>query len=186
MGHKTNKIMKRNIIIVSYVSFTSSDNYLHTEQKSFTNRLKAQDYYEDSCKYAYEECKWGSQVDEPEDERDEDCTFDVDEERNGSFKDGKAGYKVESQAYEGYWVSITYEVQEVDVYSPQIFLFDRNVFTEQEANEVSWEDAHELAQVEKGLRHVWQYDAACGTFAGDFNRGCMDSQQYYIRIYNGE
>ena len=81
---------------------------------------------------------------------------------------------------------VTITEQEVKVYAPQIFLFDRNVFTDQEAEAMSWEDAHELAQVEKGLRHVWQYDASCGTFAGDFNRGCMDSHQYYIRIYNGE
>lgn len=81
---------------------------------------------------------------------------------------------------------VTITEQEVMVFAPQIFLFDRKVFTEQEAEKVSWEDAHELAQVEKGMRHVWQYDTSCGTFAGDFNRGCINPDNYYIRIYDGE
>lgn len=81
---------------------------------------------------------------------------------------------------------VTITEQEVRVFAPQIFLFDRKVFTEQEAEKVSWEDAHELAQVEKGMRHVWQYDTSCGTFAGDFNRGCINPDNYYIRIYDGE
>lgn len=82
--------------------------------------------------------------------------------------------------------TVRYKVQSEKVYAPQIFLFDLNVFTRQEANEMTWEDAHELAQVEKGMRHVWQYDTSCGTFAGDFNRGCITPDKYYIRIYTCE
>ena len=82
--------------------------------------------------------------------------------------------------------TVKYKVQSEKVYAPQIFLFDLNVFTRQEADEMTWEDAHELAQVEKGMRHVWQYDTSCGTFAGDFNRGCITPDKYYIRIYTAE
>lgn len=82
--------------------------------------------------------------------------------------------------------TVTYKEQEAKVYAPQIFLFDLSVFTRQEADAMTWEDAHELAQVEKGMRHVWQYDTSCGTFAGDFNRGCITPDKYYIRIYNAE
>lgn len=174
--------MKTTVITVSYFSFTESDNYTHTEQKTFTNRLFAQGYYEDECKKAYDECKWGSQWDEPEGERNEDCAYEVDVDCNGSTKDGKADYKVESAAYDGYHVKVSYEAVEVDVKAPKIFLFDRKVFSQQEADNFTWEDAHELAQIDKGVRHVWEYDLECGTFLDDFNRGCIDGERYYMRI----
>lgn len=182
---KNKKIMKTKIYIVTFTSYTESDNYLHTEQKSFTNPLFAQDYYEQLCNNAHENAN-EIYVDANEGDG-EDWSNTVEGEHHNEDKNNRR-YTIEREPGTefGYQVEVKLETVELDVYAPQIFLFDRNVFTEQEADAMTWEDAHELAQVEKGLRHVWQYDASCGTFAGDFNRGCMDSHQYYIRIYNGE
>ena len=46
--------MKTKIYLVTFTSYTESDNYLHNEQKTFTNPLFAQDYYEKMCNNATE------------------------------------------------------------------------------------------------------------------------------------
>ena len=46
--------MKTKIYLVTFTSYTESDNYLHNEQKTFTNPLFAQDYYEKMCNNARE------------------------------------------------------------------------------------------------------------------------------------
>ena len=176
--------MKTKIYIVTFTSYTESDNYLHNEQKTFTNRLFAQDYYEKLCDNARENA-----ADIYDTEQDARNAVSEHETRQDALN-RETTISREEGTEMGYKVIVRLETVEVDVYAPQIFLFDRNVFTDQEADAMTWEDAHELAEVEKGLRHVWQYttDAHDGqnTFTQDFNCGCMDSQQYHVRIYNGE
>lgn len=66
----------------------------------------------------------------------------------------------------------------------ELFLFDKKVFTsEEEVNNISLQEAIELAEVEKSQRHVWRYDMRCSTFVADFNRGAINPEAYFIRIF---
>lgn len=101
--------MKTKIIIVSFTSYTENDNYLHTEQKVFTNSLNAQDYYEDQCNKARCECQWAEYWDADQDERKEATEYAISERKE------QDSYRVESEAYCGYHVTIKKEEQEIEV-----------------------------------------------------------------------
>lgn len=101
--------MATKIFILSWFSYTESDNYLYSDIKTFTDEEKAMAGFESDCEKAYEECKWGSQWDEPEDERDEDCAYDVDESRDPGT------YQVSSGAYDGYHVEVSIEEKEIEI-----------------------------------------------------------------------
>lgn len=101
--------MKATIFILSWVSYTDSDNYLYTDIKTFTDEEQARKQYDHDCQMAYEECEWGSQQDTDEDERDEDDRYDVDESRD------QDSYSVSSDAYDGYRVEVSLKREEIDI-----------------------------------------------------------------------
>lgn len=65
----------------------------------------------------------------------------------------------------------------------EIFLFDRQCFTEEEAKTMTYECACDMADKPKDERTVWRYNMGCSTFEGDFNRGCITHEKYYLRIF---
>jgi len=95
----------KKIFILSVVSHTEYDNELYSDIKVFTDKEEATAAFNESCDNAYEECKWGSQLDE--EDKDEDFMYDVQECRD------ELEYKVSSAAYEGYVVEV--KVKEVEV-----------------------------------------------------------------------
>lgn len=97
----------KKIFILTWVSYTDEDDYLYSDVKVFTDEKGVRKLYEKYCKNAYEECEWGSQWDEPEEKRDEDCKFDVDESRDDNE------YTVASSAYNGYKVQV--KLTEVEI-----------------------------------------------------------------------
>ena len=100
--------MEKKIFILTWVSYTSEDDYLYSDVKVFTDEKEARKQYDNDCEKAYEECKWGSQSD-PKYERDEYCSHDVDEERSGD------SYTVSSDAYDGYKVQVKLVEKEVEL-----------------------------------------------------------------------
>ena len=187
--------MKARIFIVNYASHTrGNEDCLYQSVKTFSGanypqlEQEARNLYEQMKEQAYEECKWGEYWDvEDEEEREGAYEYSPLYANNDITRadfDGMlhGSYEVESEAYDGYKVSIEFEEREIEVPSGDIFLFDRKVFTEQEAKNMSKEDAVALAQVEKGLRHVWQYHPYCSTFESDWNGGSIDPANYIIRI----
>jgi len=101
--------MKATIFILSWCSYADGDDYLYSDVKTFTDEAEARKQFESDCNLAYDECEWGSQWDENEDSRDEDCKYDVEEQR------GMDLYIVSSSAYDGYKVQVKLEAKEVDV-----------------------------------------------------------------------
>ena len=101
--------MKQKIYIVTYVSFTSYDDYLFSEVLTFTDEDEARALFRHNCEQAYGECEWGSAWDESEDERDENFKFDVEEDS------GDGLYEVSSYAYGGYKVQVRLIENEIDV-----------------------------------------------------------------------
>lgn len=99
--------MKQKIFILTWVSYTDEDDYLYSDVKVFTDEKDARMMYDHECGNAYEECEWGSQQGTPEDERDEDCKYDVDEIRDDNC------YTVASSAYNGY--KVTVKLTEVEI-----------------------------------------------------------------------
>ena len=101
--------MKTKIYVVTIASYTENDNYLHTEQKTFTNKLLAQDYFEEQSDKARRECEWAEYWDADQDDRTEAYQYPVSEKKE------RDTYRVESEAYCGYHVCIKFEEQEIDV-----------------------------------------------------------------------
>ena len=62
----------------------------------------------------------------------------------------------------------------------QISIFDRKHFTEQEAMNMSREEAEGMASVSKDERIVWHYNGISSSFIGDFNSGCLTPADYII------
>lgn len=106
---KANGTMKTKIYILGWVSYTNEDNYLYNDQQVFTDKEKAMAEFKDDCDRAYEECKWGSQFDTPEEEREENLAYDVDESR------GETTYNVSSVAYYGYKVEVSLKEVEIEI-----------------------------------------------------------------------
>lgn len=103
------------ICVVTFTSYTQSDNYLHTEQKVFSNPLFAQDYYEDQCADAHSECQWGEEWNADENERENAYEYPVSEKYTGRMKDLNATYEVSSEAYCGYQVKVALSSHEVGI-----------------------------------------------------------------------
>lgn len=97
------------VYVVTIASYTENDNYLHTEQKTFTNKLFAQDYFEEQSDKARRECEWAEYWDADQDDRSEAYQYPVSEKKE------RDTYRVESEAYCGYHVCIKFEEQEIDV-----------------------------------------------------------------------
>lgn len=104
--------MKTTIYNVIWTSYTESDNFLYNDTKTFTSETEAHKEFDRQCQQAYDECEWGSQWDEPEDERDTACNYDVDETRDHDC------YTVSSNAYDGYRVEVKLQRVEVGVPLP--------------------------------------------------------------------
>jgi len=163
--------MKTSVYSVTFSTFDASTDTLHQRTDLYKTEEGCKYYYDELCKDLRKE----ADTDEPEKHL---VAESHDRRTHMIVRD--CGKPTEFQA------KVSYDWLTIDVQAPQIFLFDLTVFTRQEADKMTWEKARELAQVEKGMRHVWQYDTACGTFAGDFNRGCITPDKYYIRIYTAE
>lgn len=103
------------IFVVTFTSYTQSDNYLYTEQKVFSNPLFAQDYYEDRCADAHSECRLGEVWNGDKDERKNANEYPVSEKYTGRMKDLNATYEVSSEAYCGYQVKVTLSSHEVEL-----------------------------------------------------------------------
>lgn len=101
--------MKTKIFILTWVSYTNGDNFLFSDVNTFTDEKDARSQFEKDCKSAYEECEWGSKWDEPEDERDENCKYNVYEQRYDNC------YTVNSEAYEGYKVEVNLIKKEIEL-----------------------------------------------------------------------
>ena len=101
--------MKTKIFVVTFASYTEYDNYLYTEQKTFTDPMSAQNHYEDKCKKAYDECKWAEYWDADQDDRTDAYEYPVSEKRECDT------YRVESEAYCGYHVCVKLEEQDIEV-----------------------------------------------------------------------
>lgn len=105
--------MKATIFILSWVSYTSSDDYLYTDIKTFTDEQEARREFERGCRNARKECQWGAAWDDidnmTDEERAEEYEYDVEE------SSGTNDYTVGSEAYEGYKVQVTLREKEVEV-----------------------------------------------------------------------
>ena len=97
--------------MVTFTSYTESDNYLHNEQKTFTNPLFAQDYYEKMCNNATENA---NDIYEDEDgnldERIVEGTESRQDANNRTFK-----IERETGTEFGYQAEIKLEAVEIDV-----------------------------------------------------------------------
>ena len=103
--------MKTKIYLLSWVSFTGSDNYMYSDIQIFTDKNKAVAELMQQKENAYEECKWGSEW-ESEDKEDA-YEFDVWEKTNSDVC-----YEVHSEAYDGYDVEIYLREKEIEVTMP--------------------------------------------------------------------
>lgn len=186
--------MKTRIFVVTFASHTASDDNLYSNVSTFStgnypkDEQEARSLYDRLKQNAHEECKWGAYWDcEDEEERDgiseyvplSRCTEITRRKDTGCLY---GSYEVESEAYEGYKVSITFEEREVETPCGDIFLFDRERFTEQEAKKMTKAEAIAMAEVSKDERKVWMYHPYCATFESDFNRGSIDPAKYFVRI----
>lgn len=187
--------MKTRQFLVTYTSYTTSDENLYNEVKVFSgadyqkNEQDARQVFERLKKNAYEECKWGEYWNADPAEREADgvkehnplySCCDISRANYDQMLHGT--YEVESEVYEGYKVSIRIDEQEVETPCGDIFLFDRRYFTEEQAKNMTKTDAMALAQVEKDLRHVWHYKPYTSTFESDWNGYSIDPAKYLIRI----
>lgn len=184
--------MKTRIFIVTYASHTDSDDNLYQDVKTFSgadyakNESEARELYERLKTQAYEECKWGEYWDD-EEGREDACeyqpmwsNYDISRSNYDGMLSGS--YEVESEAYEGYKVSIEFEEREIESPCGDIFLFDRERYTEQEAKTMTRTEAEKLAELPKDERKVWLYHPYCATFENDWNGGAIDPAKYIIRI----
>ena len=63
----------------------------------------------------------------------------------------------------------------------EIFLFDREEWTENEAGAVTRQQAVQLADEPKDVRRVWRYNMDCSTFDADLERGSIDLDKFIVR-----
>ncbi len=103
--------MKTKIYLVTFTSYTESDNYLHNEQKTFTNPLFAQDYYEKMCNNATENA---NDIYEDEDGNLDERIVEGTESRQDT---NNRTFKIEREAGTefGYQAEIKLEAVEIDV-----------------------------------------------------------------------
>ena len=184
--------MRTRIFIVTYASHTDSDDNLYQDVKTFSgadyakNEREARNLFECLKQQAYEECKWGEcweDVKNDEDAFEYQPMYSNHDITRAEF-DGMlhGSYEVESEAYEGYKVSIEFEEREIESPCGDIFLFDRKRYTEQEAKAMTRTEAEKLAELPKDERKIWIYHPYCSTFESDWNSGAIDPAKYIIRI----
>lgn len=105
--------MTTKIYLVSYVSYTESDNYLYSDVRPFTDEEEARHEFISLRDGAYSECQYGAAWDSvesmSEEERKDEYQYDVTE------NDGGDTYEVSSNAYEGFKVIVKLETKEVEV-----------------------------------------------------------------------
>ena len=169
--------MKTKIYLVTFTSYTESDNYLHNEQKTFTNPLFAQDYYEKMCNNATENA---NDIYEDEDGNLDERIVEGTESRQDA---NNRTFKIERETGTEFGYQAEIKLEAVEINAPATWLFDREHFTEAQANAVTIEEALQLSDgTPKSERKVWRYEGNSGTFAADFNRGCITPDKYFIRI----
>lgn len=176
--------MKTKIFLVTTTSYTASDNYLFNDVKTFTDEQEAISEYDNICNNLRQECRWGADYDN--DDHTDDYEYNMSEAHHTHEVKGNGymlTYEASSDAYEGYRVQVKLECQEVEINAPATWLFDREHFTEAQVNAVTIEEALQLSDgTSKSERKVWRYEGNSGTFAADFNRGCITPDKYFIRI----
>jgi len=185
--------MRTRIFIVTYASHTDSDDNLYQSVKTFTgsdyakNERDARELYERQKAQAYEECKWGEYWEDDEEGREDAYEYqpmysnhDITRAEFDGMLHGS--YEVASEAYEGYKVNIEFEEREIDSPCGDIFLFDRERYTEQEAKAMTRAEAEKLAELPKDDRKIWIYHPYCSTFESDWNSGAIDPAKFIIRI----
>ena len=169
--------MKTTIYMVTMTSYTTSDNNLYNNTWTYDNEEEARQQYISLRDEQSEECRWGADYDN--DDHTDDCEYTFSERED---EDGNT-YEASSEAYEGYRVQVKMERQEVEIAAPAVWLFDREQFTEEQAARVTHEEALQMSDgTPKSERKIWRYEGFSGTFASDFNRGCITPDQYFIRI----
>jgi len=70
----------------------------------------------------------------------------------------------------------------------EVFVFDGEHFTEQQAGAVTYQEAVSMADESKPKdeRKVFRYTHYSASFASDYKAGCMDGGRYHIRTIAGE
>lgn len=63
----------------------------------------------------------------------------------------------------------------------ELFLFDREKWTENQAGAVNRPEAEAMADEPKDGRKVWRFNLDCGTFDADYERGAIDLNDYWVR-----
>lgn len=105
--------MKAKIFILSWVSYTHSDDFMCTNTETFTDEQEARREFERGCRDARKECQWGSAWDDidnmTDEERGEQYEYVVEESSDTN------DYTVGSEAYDGYKVQVTLREKEIDI-----------------------------------------------------------------------
>ena len=176
--------MKATIYMVTMTSYTASDNNIYSDVKTFADEQQAIDCYDRTCDQQRGECQWGEYADNEDHADDYQYPYTdnhLTEEREAG--DYVLAYEASSEAYEGYCVQVKLEKRTVEIAAPAVWLFDREHFTEEQAARVTHEEALQMSDgTPKSERKIWRYEGFSGTFASDFNRGCITPDKYFIRI----
>lgn len=110
--------MKATIYMLTWVSYTHSDDYIYSNVETFFDEQQARQQFDIGCSRARLECQWGAGWDGiddmDDDEREEMYEYTVEESRDTNH------YVVGSEAYEGYKVEITLERCELDIPVPPV------------------------------------------------------------------
>lgn len=108
--------MKAKFFILSWVSYTHSDDFMCTNTETFTDEQEARREFERGCRDARKECQWGSAWDDidnmTDEERGEQYEYNVEESSDTN------DYTVGSEAYGGYKVQVTLREKEIDIPLP--------------------------------------------------------------------
>lgn len=105
--------MTKKIYLVTYASYTESDNYLYNDVKVFTDEEEARHEFISLRDGAYLECQYGASWDEVEtmsdEEREDVYQYTVDS------NESETACKYTSDAYEGYAVEVQLVSKEIEI-----------------------------------------------------------------------
>lgn len=161
--------MKTNVTVysVSWATYDAQSDQMITRTDLYRTEEGCKHYYEQACKMLREE----ADTNEPEAHQVADT---IDKRKYMVVRDANKPTEFQGQA--------SYDWLTVEVEGPEIYLFDREHFTDEQARTMSRETANELAEKPKDERKVWRYCWGSTSFQQDFNAGCMDNQKYFIRF----
>ncbi|MBQ7439740.1 MAG: hypothetical protein IJV28_07185 [Paludibacteraceae bacterium] len=123
--------MKTKIYIVTFTSYTESDNYLHNDAQTFTNRLFAQDYYEKLCDNARENAN--ELYVETNDGDGEDWSDTVQGEHHNEDKNNRR-YTISREPGTEFGYQVEVKLQEVEIDVPRAIETAHKV-----GDEIVWE-----------------------------------------------